>query len=425
MAGYLYRGIIKVKQINRCGVCKAVVAFVLILMAATGISGCNNAPVATPSPPPAPTITTSGPTPSLTPTLTKPVPAQTPGVSVTPTVKAEISIISNEVTINFPDEITFSVRAKSTAVINSITLEYGSDQRVLAPEISSSKAVFTEAKEVNTSWTWLMKKTGSIPPGATIWWSWKIKNSDGTVVKSEEKSTVYTDTRFTWHNKSFLEYDIYWHDQDDSLINELLDSVQTGLDRIQLDVQIPEERKIKVYIYTSSEELRDAVLFEQEWTGALAYPSFNIVLTAVNSGNLEWAKGALPHEITHLLVGEYVFGPFGDIPTWLNEGLAIYSEISHSSELKPHLDKAIANDTLLPISTLAGSFPTSSTGAYLAYAESASIVEFLIEEYGWDNMRLLLEMFKGGATYDKALLEVYSFDVNGLEAEWREYIGAS
>ena len=52
------------------------------------------------------------------------------------------------------------------------------------------------------------------------------------------------------------------------------------------------------------------MLFEQEWTGAVAYSDYNIILTAVSTGNLEWAKRALPHEVTHLIVKEAIFGPF-------------------------------------------------------------------------------------------------------------------
>jgi hypothetical protein len=190
-------------------------------------------------------------------------------------------------------------------------------------------------------------------------------------------------------------------------------------------VNIPTERKPKVIIYRSSEELKDAVLFEQEWTGALAFTSYNIILTAVSSGSFEWAKDALPHEITHLLVEEAVFGPFGDIPTWLNEGLAQYSESEMDSYSRGILNTAIAEDTLISIKSLSGSFPTDSSGAYLAYAESRTVVEFLIGSFGWEKMRQLLDVYKDGSTNDKALLAVYGFDVNSLEAQWKDYINAN
>lgn len=170
-------------------------------------------------------------------------------------------------------------------------------------------------------------------------------------------------------------------------------------------------------------ELRDAMLFEQEWTGAVAFPSYNIILSAVNSDIFDWAADALPHEITHLIVGEAVFGPFGDIPTWLNEGLAQYTELKMPEYKQQALDKAIADGTLIPISSLSGNFPTSGSDALLAYAESSSVVSFLIEEFGWEKIQLLLATFKEGATSDQALMTVYSFNIDGLENEWKSHIG--
>ena len=71
--------------------------------------------------------------------------------------------------------------------------------------------------------------------------------------------------------------------------------------------------------------------------------------------------------------------------------------------------------------TVVGAGPA---GATLAYAESASIVSFLVEEFGWEKMRQLLAAFKDGATNDDALKQAYSFDVNGLELRWKKHIGA-
>jgi hypothetical protein len=139
----------------------------------------------------------------------------------------------------------------------------------------------------------------------------------------------------------------------------------------------------------------------------------------VNLANLEWAKGALPHEITHLIVGEAVFGPFGDIPTWLNEGLAMYSEGLLPDYMQLALDAAVRGNSLISIHSLAGSFPADSGGANLAYAESRSLVGYLIDTYGWEKMRNLLAVFKDGATYDKGLQAVYQLDEDALDTQWR------
>jgi hypothetical protein len=270
-----------------------------------------------------------------------------------------------------------------------------------------------------------MKKTGSVPPGATVWWAWVITDETGQTTRTPEQSIVYDDSRFEWEKRQFADFDIYWHDQSDTLIDELLSEVQARLGRVDLGVVIPAARKPRVFIYRSSDELRDAVLFEHEWTGALAYPDYNIILTAVSGSSLEWAKGALPHEITHLLVHEAIFGPFGDIPVWLDEGLAEHVQPEMPDHLQESLSRAISNGTLISVKSLSSGFPTDPSGAYLAYAEASSIVSFLVEEFGREKMRQLLAAFKDGATYDDALQQVYSFDVDGLETRWKSHIGAA
>jgi hypothetical protein len=394
------------------------------------VIGCGGGPEVLPVPP-APPLASVIVTSSSTTTVAHPTTSETLFTTETtspePTTSAvEVppQVTQNEATVSFPDKITFSITAKGQTDIQSISLKYVSDVRTLAPETKYTEAKFTPGRDVTTSWDWEMKKTGSLPPGATVRWTWELTDKTGLTTTTPEQSIAYDDTRFVWEMREYPDYDVYWHDQSETLIDELLSEVQSRLARVQLDVVIPPERKPKVFIYRSSDELKDAILFEQEWTGAIAYLSYNIILTAVNEDSLDWAKGTLPHEITHLLVGEAIFGPFGDIPVWLNEGLAMYSEGELADYLQESLDKGIRERTLISVHSLASGFPTDPAAAYLAYAESESIVAYLVEKYGWEDMRLLLAAFKEGSTNDEALIQVYSFDVAGLESQWKTHIGA-
>ena len=50
-------------------------------------------------------------------------------------------------------------------------------------------------------------------------------------------------------------------------------------------------------------------------------------------------------------------------------------------------------------------------------------MQFLIDNYGSDEILALLDVFKEGSTYDDALLEVYGFDMDGLDDLWRQSLG--
>jgi len=126
-----------------------------------------------------------------------------------------------------------------------------------------------------------------------------------------------------------------------------------------------------------------------------------------------------------VLVGHLTFTCLGFIPTWLNEGLAMYGEGGPQSMELAQFEQARAADQLLALRSLAGGFSEESDRATLSYTESYSVVNFLIQTYGRDKMTALLIGLRNGATADEALQAVYGFDTDGLEDAWRTSIGAA
>ena len=341
-----------------------------------------------------------------------------------PPEPAEVKIINNRVVTDFPNTIAFIIEGSSAVPVASINLEYGTDKRSLVSEVSRVEPEYATDVKISTSYVWEMKKIGSIPPGARVWWLWRITDEDKRTYVTPRQTIVFEDTRYQWQVETAHDLDIYWYSLGASLVKELTEGVESRLARVKLEVDIPEERKPEVFVYRGYEELRSAVLFTQEWTGALAFWNYNIILIPVRPATLEWSKRTLAHEITHLLVREATFGPFGDIPTWLNEGLAQYAEGEMEEYHRQALDDAIKEDKLLSVRSLGSSFPADPDRASLAYAQSLSLVSFLIDAYDWAKIRELLATFKEGSTYDNALQEVYAFDTDGLEERWRAHVGA-
>src|SRR4029453_10889858 len=110
--------------------------------------------------------------------------------------------------------------------------------------------------------------------------------------------------------------------------------------------------------------------------------------------------------------------------TWLNEGLAVYSEGELDPSSERQLEDAIRDDTLLSVRSLSSGFSEVSDKAYLSYSQSYSITKFLVETYGQAKMTSLLLHLKDGLTIDEALTQTYGFNVEGLEGAWREAIDA-
>ena len=152
----------------------------------------------------------------------------------------------------------------------------------------------------------------------------------------------------------------------------------------------------------------------------MAFPQYGVVSIGIgtSSSDLAWGKRTIAHELTHLVTGQVTANPYGDMPTWLNEGLSMYAEGPLESTFTMALASALKDNSLISVRSLASPFSTDSNKAYLSYAESYEIVAYLIDRYGRDNMLELLSTFAEGTTYDDALLQVYGFTMDGLNDEW-------
>ncbi|MHC1578179.1 MAG: peptidase MA family metallohydrolase, partial [Dehalococcoidia bacterium] len=206
---------------------------------------------------------------------------------------------------------------------------------------------------------------------------------------------------------------------DDPFARELMHACEEGLAWLTQDIGTYPERPIKVYSYATSNDLKGAMVFSQEWTGGVAFIDFSIIAISVPPSELEWGKRAVVHELTHLVVRQTTFSPYGRLPVWLDEGLATNNEGELDPAQRSYLEQAALDGELISVRSLCSPFSAYSEKARLSYAESYSLVEYLLDNYEREKMLDLLTLLKQGNTYDEALVEVYGCDINGLDARWR------
>lgn len=335
------------------------------------------------------------------------------------------SLSQNEAILDFPNNITFRATLQSDQPITSVTLEYGTQQLTCGQVIAKAFPQFTPAKTIKVEWTWDMRQSGSLPPGASIWWRWRYSNSAGSETISEEQTITWLDTNHNWQTLSEGKIRLHWYNQSESFARDLLTTAQKGLERNAAQAGLAPDAPIDLYIYTSTDDMRQAVLYEPSWTGGMAFPEHNIVIIGISPADLDWGRNAIVHELTHVLVGHLTFSCLGDVPTWLNEGLAVFSEGDLDPYSQNQFDKAIQSNTLLSVRSLSGGFSEIADKANLSYSQSYSLVKFLIETYGQEKMTQLLIALRDGATIDEALRQTYGLDVDGLEDAWRAAIHAA
>ena len=345
--------------------------------------------------------------------------------STVPEVMLQSEVNRNELTFNYPETATFQLSVDHPVDITSIVLEYGNKQQTCGEVVAKAFPQFTPGKQVDTEWTWEMLQSGSLPPGSQLWWRWRITDANGDESVTDTKTATWLDETHKWktvQNGDYLRLHYYKGDQ--SYINTLSQAAADGLKFNETQSGLKADGPIDLYIFANTEDMKDAILYEPSWTGGQAFPEQNIVIIGITPAELDWGKGAIVHELTHVLVGHLTFSCLGDVPTWLNEGLAVYSEGPLDKGSQNQLEQAIGDNSLLSVRSLSGGFSEVSDKAFLSYSESYSLVKFLIETYGQDKMTALLVSLRDGTAIDEALQQTYGFDVDGLEDAWRQAIEA-
>src|SRR5574341_768612 len=102
-------------------------------------------------------------------------------------------VMNNQITLNFPDGAPFSATISSDAEIQSVVLEYGNEQQTCGEVIAKAFPRFAPAKTVDVEWTWDMRQSGSQPPGAQLWWRWRVTDANGKDTVSETQTATWLD----------------------------------------------------------------------------------------------------------------------------------------------------------------------------------------------------------------------------------------
>jgi hypothetical protein len=339
--------------------------------------------------------------------------------------QGQITVNNSVIQTDYPNTITFSCRVQDNANITDIRLEYQVEQMSFAQVTSEAKATFNPSSSVNATYTLDMQQYGQIPPGVVIDYWWVVKDAAGNKLQTTQNQYVIADNNHKWTNLTQGKINLYWYGQNQAFGQTVMTAAQEALSTLAGDTGATPNKTINISVYTSSGDYAAAVLGAPEWSGGVELPQYNTVLVLIRPDALDADLSGVAHELTHVIVNQITFNPYNSIPFWLNEGLAVtvqYSQGDLPLEFTNALYSAIADDTLISVRSLSDPFSAYTDKAYLSYAESVSIVSYLIEQYGSTKMDQFLITFEHGSTYDAALKTNYGFDMDGLYTQWKAWV---
>jgi hypothetical protein len=265
-----------------------------------------------------------------------------------------------------------------------------------------------------------------LPPFATISYWWEIQDQSGEHRLTEEQLLYYADNRYEWRpimdGQKGISLQVYWVQGDVVFGQTALNVAVKALDEIYRELKAPVPGVIRIFVYPSETDLRSALtLAGQEWAGGQAHPELGAVLVGISEGPaaLGEMERLIPHELTHLLVYEATGRRSGAVPSWLSEGLASLNERRPDPNRLASVEQALAEDSLYPLEALCAPFPSDESAARLAYAQSASLVHYLREQYGSQVIRDLLAAYADNASCEAGVTRVLDKSLEGLDSAWR------
>ena len=118
-------------------------------------------------------------------------------------------------------------------------------------------------------------------------------------------------------------------------------------------------------------------------------------------------ESVLWHEFCHAVTLEKTKNR---MPRWLSEGISVYEERqrnpSSGESMTPIYREMLLDESLTPVSKLSGAFlnPPSAIHLQFAYYQSSLVIEFLVENYGFDSILKVLDDLAAGLNINDALV---------------------
>jgi hypothetical protein len=337
-----------------------------------------------------------------------------------------VDIEKNEVIMNLPKGLVFHLHASASSKIKDAMLLYGVDSMSCQEQTTRQIVKFTADQQIEVQWEWKFDQSGTLPPGTNLWWQWEVTTETGEKLHTQVMTTTVIDQRHDWKTISRNGIYVVWYQGEQEFGREMLEIAVTGLNRLEREMGVRPDGEVWITIYPSSTEVVEVVAHVPEWAGGVAFPEYSSMIIGVDPRSRGYAYEVIPHEMTHLIVGKLTFNCQGiNLPTWLNEGLAVYAEGPISAGYRTSVMNALEKGSLPELVTLRAGFSAYGDSASLSYAQSGVVVEYLAREYSSATLADLLAAFQQGLKEDAALTEIYGFGTAQLDRVRRSSLGYS
>jgi len=265
--------------------------------------------------------------------------------------------------------------------------------------------------------------TRYIPIGSRFTYTWTLVDKEGTRIVTPQREFIFLDGRYQWQEKTTGNFTVYWYGDNARNADLALQAAAaaTTANETLLNVKLTYPIRLIVWRRESegeaAQQSRGGAFDRQVITGGARVAPDVVHLYDPIGGFVDVVK----HEVAHIVTKVAGDGPFGRLPSWIDEGTAVYAQ-SDPGAYRPAIEAAIHSDSLTRLRAM--SSPSNQPSRVdTFYGQSWMTVKFMVEKYGQPKFAELYKAFKAGGDMDAALKQVYGVDQDGLYNQWRESVG--
>ncbi|MCA1726060.1 MAG: hypothetical protein LC748_17795, partial [Thermomicrobia bacterium] len=334
-------------------------------------------------------------------------------------------VSASTATPHFPQNIAFHLESSAASgEITGLNLLYHAAN---TPVTKRVRVPIERGQRIKLDYA-LDTQTDFLAPGLDIEYRWAFTLSDGTQYRTDPATLFYMDDQQQWKKKMSGPITLWWYSGNDAFGQDVIDAATRAADTLKKNFNVTGDRPIRILIYANARDLRVALPPNSaEWIGGGASPELGIIHAAIAPGGSAATeiRRIIPHEMSHMVVYQASLNPYNHPPLWLDEGLAVHNQETPDIRFRPLVRDAADNGKLIPVRALDSPFPFNAEQALLSYAESESVVNFIINAYGSKYIGALVSAFKDELSYDQAAHKVLKESIEDLDKEWKASLNYS
>jgi Tol biopolymer transport system component len=231
--------------------------------------------------------------------------------------------------------------------------------------------------------------------------------------------------QYDWRSIESDHFQIYFYPELDSLARRVLDLAEktNAVMSVRMGHQLT--RRVPIILYGSHNDFSQTNVTPElidAGTGGFTELLRNRVVIPF-MGPYEDLRHVVVHELTHAYMFDMLYGgaagamlarqSFYQVPLWFAEGLAEYNSLGMESNAEMFLRDGTISGYLPPL---------MYSGGYIVYKQGQSAISYLVERFGEQRLRDLLQRMRQMHSFERAFQRSLGVPVERFDEQWRAWL---